>query len=484
MAWRQSDKKKSRGRDRLSAHSKTMPMSPIDQTFVAPEREVLTPSLLNRHARELIEDVFHSIWIEGELSNVSRPASGHVYFTLKDAGAQVRGALFKSRTFGMRFKPTDGMQVLVRGKVSLYEARGEFQLIAEHMEPAGEGALQREFDQLKARLAAEGLFDAALKRPLPAWPRRIGVITSPSGAAIRDVLSVLARRFPLVDVDVLPVPVQGREAPAAIVAMLQAANTAARYDVLLLTRGGGSLEDLWAFNDESVARAVRASAIAVVAAVGHEIDFSIAEFAADLRAATPSAAAELLVPEREALLRQLGDARRSVVRAQGRRIETLAQRVDHLQARLVARHPRNQLTQTRQRLQGLQARLVQISTRRDEQRRARVNHVLARLRGVSPQPHIARAHERIDTIASRLHTLATARIKHQRAHLIELARGLNAVSPLATLERGYAILLDPDSGKTLRTISAIKPGNHIKARLVDGSVELRVLNVAPADTHS
>ena len=443
---------------------------------------MLTPSLLNRHARELIEDVFHSIWIEGELSNVSRPASGHVYFTLKDAGAQVRGALFKSRTFGMRFKPTDGMQVLVRGKVSLYEARGEFQLIAEHMEPAGEGALQREFEQLKARLAAEGLFDAALKRPLPAWPRRIGVITSPSGAAIRDVLSVLARRFPLVDVDVLPVPVQGREAPAAIVAMLQAVNAAARHDVLLLTRGGGSLEDLWAFNDESVARAVRASTIPVVAAVGHEIDFSIAEFAADLRAATPSAAAELLVPERDALLRQLGDARRSVLRAQGRRVETLAQRVDHLQARLVARHPRNQLVQTRQRLQGLQARLLQIRERRDEQRVARVGHVLTRLRGVSPQPHITQTRERAQTLASRLHSLATTRVERQRGHLLELARGLHATSPLATLERGYSILLDPATGTTLRSVKMMKPGDDVTARLADGQVDLRVLNVGPLVT--
>lgn len=455
-----------------------------DQTIIAPDREVLTPSILNRHARELIEDVFHSIWIEGELSNVSRPASGHVYFTLKDAGAQVRGALFKSRTFGMRFKPVDGMQVLVRGKVSLYEARGEFQLIAEHMEPAGEGALQREFERLKARLAAEGLFDAALKQALPAWPRRIGVITSPSGAAIRDVLSVLARRFPLVDVDVLPVPVQGREAPAAIVAMLQAANAAARHDVLLLTRGGGSLEDLWAFNDEGVARAVRASTIPVVAAVGHEIDFSIAEFAADLRAATPSAAAELLVPERDALLRQLGDARRSVVRAQGRRIETLAQRVDHLQARLVARHPRNHLVQTRQRLQALQARLLQISGRRSEQRQARVGHVLARLHGVSPQRRVAQARERMHTLATHLRALATTRVDRQRAHLLELARALNAVSPLATLERGYAILLDPESGTTLRSIRMMKAGKDVTARLVDGSVDLRVLNVPLGDTKS
>ncbi|MGB4858453.1 MAG: exodeoxyribonuclease VII large subunit [Dokdonella sp.] len=457
-------------------------MQTSNPIFTAPEREVLTPSLLNRHARELIEDVFHSIWIEGELSNVSKPASGHIYFTLKDAGAQVRGALFKSRTFGMRFKPVDGMQVLVRGKVSLYEARGEFQLVAEHMEQAGEGALQREFEQLKARLAAEGLFDAALKRQLPAWPRRIGVITSPSGAAIRDVVSVLARRFPLVEVDVLPVPVQGREAPAAIVAMLQAANAAARYDVLLLTRGGGSLEDLWAFNDEAVARAVRASAIPVVAAVGHEIDFSIAEFAADLRAATPSAAAELLVPDRDALLRQLGDARRGLLRAQDRRIESLAQRVDHLQARLVARHPQNRLQQTRQRMDGLKARLLQVGQRRVEQRNARVVQVLARLRALSPLPRIERRREHIGTLAARLSASAAMRVDRQRAHLLELARGLNAVSPLATLQRGYAILRDPETGTTLRSIKNVAVGDDVVARVADGSIGLRVLKVSAADT--
>ena len=457
-------------------------MSSSDAVFNPPEREVLTPSLLNRHARELIEDVFHSIWIEAELSNVSRPASGHIYFTLKDAGAQVRGALFKSRTFGMRFKPIDGMQVLVRGKVSLYEARGEFQLIAEHMEPAGEGALQREFDQLKARLAAEGLFDAALKRPLPRWPRRIGVITSPSGAAIRDVLSVLGRRFPLIEVDVLPVPVQGRDAPAAIVAMLQAANVAARHDVLLLTRGGGSLEDLWAFNDEAVARAVRASAIAVVAAVGHEIDFSIAEFAADLRAATPSAAAELLVPDRDALLRQLGDARRNVVRAQDRRIQSLAQRVDHLQARLVARHPQNRLQQTRQRIDGLAARLMQVGQRRVEQRSARVAQLLARLRALNPQPRIDRQREHIGMLAARLAASTAKRVDRQRAHLLGLARALNAVSPLATLHRGYAILRDPQTGMTLRSINNMAVGEDVVARIADGYVSLQILTVSAADT--
>ena len=270
---------------------------PAPDAPTPPSRHILTPSTLNRLVRDLLEDALPLVWIEGELSNVARPASGHLYFTLKDANAQVRCAMFRPKAIGLRFRPADGAHVLVRARVGLYEPRGEFQLVAEHMEPAGEGALQREFEQLKARLDAEGLFDRSRKRPLPAFARRIGVITSATGAAVRDVLSVLSRRWPLAEVDVLPVPVQGREAPPAIVSMLRRASASGRYDVLLLTRGGGSLEDLWAFNDEQVARAVHASAVPVVSAVGHEVDFSIADFVADLRAPTPSAAAELLVPD-------------------------------------------------------------------------------------------------------------------------------------------------------------------------------------------
>ncbi|HQZ63243.1 MAG TPA: exodeoxyribonuclease VII large subunit, partial [Dokdonella sp.] len=273
-----------------------MKLESSDQSHA--ERMILTPSALNRLAHDLLEDALPSVWIEGELSNVSRPASGHLYFTLKDSTAQVRCAMFKPRSSWLGFKPTDGLHVLARARVSLYEARGEFQLIVEHLEEAGEGALQREFERLKKQLAAEGLFARERKRLIPRLPRRIGIITSATGAAVRDVLHVLARRFPLVEVEILPVPVQGKEARAAIVAMLDAAARAGRHDVLLLTRGGGSLEDLWAFNDEALARAIVRSPIPVVSAVGHEVDFSISDFVADLRAATPSAAAELLVPDR------------------------------------------------------------------------------------------------------------------------------------------------------------------------------------------
>lgn len=451
----------------------------MSSDLTAPRRDVLTPTLLNRQARELIEGEFFSIWIEGELSNVSRPASGHVYFTLKDAGAQIRGALFKSRTFGLRFRPADGMQVLVRAKVSLYEARGEFQLIAEHIEEAGEGALRREFERLKQQLAAEGLFDPALKRPLPTWPRRIGVITSPSGAAIRDVLSVLSRRFPLVDIDVLPVPVQGREAPPAIVAMLRAANVAGRHDVLLLTRGGGSLEDLWAFNDESVARAIRASAIPVVAAIGHETDSSIAEFVADLRAATPSAAAELLAPERGALLHRLDAFARALANAQQRRLDGLSQRMDHLHGRLLMQHPQSRLSRLRERLDIVHRRLLQVTRRRLEQHVARVAQAGVRHAARSPLALIAQRRQRLALLRERIVATTRRNVDVCRARLAELARGLHAVSPLATLERGYAILVDDASDRVIRHVVDARTSTLLRARLVDGELALRPVDEPP-----
>src|SRR6201991_3721659 len=331
--------------------------------------EILTPSGLNRLVRDLLEDALPmGVWIEGELSNVARPASGHVYFTLKDANAQVRCAMFRTAASRLRFRPVDGMHVLMRAKVGLYEARGEFQLVADHMEPAGEGALQREFEQLKARLGAEGLFDQGRKRELPAFPRRIGVITSPSGAAIRDVLSVLGRRLGLAEVDVLPVPVQGREAPPAIAAMLRRASASGRYDVILLTRGGGSLEDLWAFDDEAVARAIHASDVPVVSAVGHEVDFSIADFVADLRAPTPAAAAELLVPDRAASLRHLRQLQQRLGSLQQRRLHTLSQRSDHLYARLQAQRPQARLARDRERLTHLLRRLHAVQRENSQQR--------------------------------------------------------------------------------------------------------------------
>src|SRR4249919_2657771 len=307
------------------------------------ERRVLSPVQLNTLARELLEGAFAQVWVEGEISNFARPASGHLYFTLKDEHAQVRCAMFRMKASAVRFTPRNGMKVLVRGKLTLYEARGEFQLVLEHMEEAGEGALRRAFEELKARLAAEGLFEAARKRPLPRFARRLGLITSARGAAVRDVLTVLSRRWPLLAVEVLPVAVQGTGAAQEIRAMLERAGASGRYDVLLLTRGGGSLEDLWSFNDEALARAIVASPVPVVSAVGHEIDFSLADFAADLRAPTPSAAAELLVPDQAELLARLDTLHARLHNLEAQRLRAAMQRADRAVLRLNALRPRARL---------------------------------------------------------------------------------------------------------------------------------------------
>jgi len=436
-------------------------------------RHVLTPSSLNRLVRDLLGDALPQVWIEGELSNVAKPASGHLYFTLKDSGAQVRCAMFKMKASVLRFRPVDGMQVLLRAKVGLYEPRGEFQLVAEYMEPAGEGALQREFEQLKARLDAEGLFDPARKRALPRYARRIGVVTSATGAAIRDVLSVLARRWPLADVEILPVPVQGREAPPAIVAMLRKASASARYDVLLLARGGGSLEDLWAFNDEAVARAIHASAVPVVSAVGHEIDFSIAGFVADLRAPTPSAAAELLVPDAVAVDRHLRQLQQRLATLQQRRMQGNAQRVDHLLARLQAQRPQARLQRDRERLVHLHRRLLGAMREQQQRRQSQLDRARSRLLGQHPQQRLPLLRHRLGELTQRLRHAIERRLERDRLTLQQAARALHTVSPLATLERGYAILFD-EAGKVLRSTQGVEAGTALRARLADGELGLRV----------
>jgi len=438
------------------------------------QRHILTPSSLNRLVRDLLGDVFPLVWIEGELSNVARPASGHVYFTLKDSGAQVRCAMFKMKATSLRFRPVDGMQVLVRAKVGLYEPRGEFQLVAETMEPAGEGALQREFEQLKARLDAEGLFAQARKRPLPRYARRIGVITSATGAAVRDVLSVLARRWPLVDIEVLPVPVQGREAPAAIVSMLRKASTSRRYDVLLLTRGGGSLEDLWAFNDEQVARAIHASAVPVVSAVGHEIDFSIADFVADLRAPTPSAAAELLVPDAVAISRHLHQLQQRLLTLQQRRLQGHSQRVDHLLARLQAQRPQARLARDHERLLHLQRRLTSVLSEQNQRRHTRLDRLHARLLALHPRTRLPLLSRRLAEQDLRLRRAIAHTLQRQQTALRHAGHALHSVSPLATLERGYAILFD-DAGHVVRSAEDVAIDDTLKARLAKGELNLKVL---------
>ena len=439
---------------------------------------ILTPSQLNTLARDLLEDTFPLVLVEGEIGNLSRPASGHMYFTLKDARAQVRCALFKPKSQWLKFQPREGLKVLARARLTLYEARGDYQLVCDSLEEAGEGALRRAYEDLKARLQAEGLFDDARKRPLPAHVRRLAVLTSPSGAVIRDIVSVLRRRFPLVEVDVLPVPVQGDTAAAQIRAMLQAAVASGRYDVLVLARGGGSLEDLWAFNDESLARAIATSSVPVVSAVGHETDFTLADFAADLRAPTPSAAAELLVPDRANLRARLDGLHRQLHALHAQGLRQRGQRVDHAFLRLQALRPQARLDALQQRAQQARLRLVNAMQRRLQHEQVRARHAEAILRAGHPRRRIERLQERLDALRGRPQSLLARHLQHEALRLRGLARSLHAISPLATVARGYSILQHPD-GRLVRGLGDAEPGDALRARMHDGHLHLRVEGKEP-----
>ncbi|MBI5617702.1 MAG: exodeoxyribonuclease VII large subunit [Gammaproteobacteria bacterium] len=430
-----------------------------------PERDIYTVSRLNRAVRELLEGRFGAVWIEGELSNLARPASGHLYFSLKDGNAQVRCAMFRSRQSGLGFAPRDGMHVVAYARVGMYEPRGEFQLVVEHLEPAGEGVLRMRFEALKRKLAAEGLFETETKRPLPAWPVAIGVITSPTGAAVRDILHVLARRNPAIPVVIYPAAVQGAAAVPELVAALQAANARAECDVLILARGGGSLEDLWAFNEEALARAVHASEIPVVSGVGHEIDFTIADLVADVRAPTPSAAAELCSPDAGEALRLFGGFERRLAAAMNARLKTLAAKESELARRL--RHPGRRVEELYQRVDELSRRLPQALATQLRLRESRLAILSSRLAAVTPLGFAAVMRERVAAQQMRLGLAMGARLKEAAGRVEATERALRTVSPLATLDRGYAILTDAE-GRIARDAAAYRPGDKLEARLARG----------------
>ena len=438
-----------------------------------PGRTVFTVSRLNHEVRALLERGLGVVWVEGELSNFSQPGSGHWYFSLKDREAQVRCAMFRVKNSAVGFTPKAGQQVLARGRVSLYEPRGDYQLIVEHLEEAGVGALQREFERLKAKLAAEGLFARERKRTLPSFPRRIGVVTSPTGAAIRDVLHILARRFPPASVLVYPTPVQGAAAVPSIVEALELASRRAECDVLILARGGGSIEDLWAFNDERVARAIRACAIPVVSGIGHEIDFTIADFAADARAPTPSGAAELAVPDRRACLDALGRTAERLSACMRRELRAASGRFEAVGSRLRAAHPGMRLAHQAQRLDDLEQRLAGALGAGLHLRRNRLSETFARLVQHSPE-HLAREHRlRCESLAARLDHALQGRLS-RLAHRIDLAqRTLKTASPLATLARGFAIVTRAD-GSVITDAATVGADEQIEARLAAGRVRARV----------
>lgn len=435
---------------------------------------VYTVSRLNREARITLSSHFGTVWVEGEMSNLATPASGHLYFTLKDAEAQVRCAMFRGSGRLLGFKPANGDHVLARAQVGLYEPRGDYQLIVDLLEEAGDGALQRAFEALKKRLDAEGLFDPARKKPVPRFPACIGVVTSPTGAAIRDILTVLARRYPAASVIVFPTKVQGSEAPAELVRALQRADASGWCDVLLLARGGGSLEDLWAFNDESLARAIAACRTPVVTGIGHEVDFTIADFAADLRAPTPSAAAESVTPDRIDLGNRLQRLESQLGRSFLGRLERVQQRLDFVERRLQQCHPRQRLGRQAQRLAELQHRLARHAAVRLNLQRQRLQALELRLVRHDPIQRVKRLTEKFGTLDSRLRRSASLLLERRSERLAALGQRLDTVSPLATLARGYSIALRAADNAVVHSWEDIQPGEILYTRLAEGSLLSRV----------
>ncbi len=462
---------------------------PVRSFYTPPMNDLLTPtaepaaitvSELNRQAKSLLERGLARIWVEGELSNLARPASGHLYFTLKDSTAQIRCAFFRQRQRGPTISFRDGDQILAHGRVSLYEARGDYQLIVERLEAAGEGELRRRFELLKKRLAAEGLFDDSLKRPLPSLPRRIGIITSPSGAAVRDVISVLKRRFPAVPVIIYPAAVQGDGAPFELIAALQLAEQRAECDVLIIGRGGGSLEDLWAFNSEELARVIRACPIPVISAVGHEVDFTIADFVADVRAPTPSGAAELAVPDQAEWLRGLQSMTLRLSQHIRRQFEDRGQTLDWLARRLSQSSPKATVGRQTERLRNAGTRLT-LAMRHDLNRHERrAERLHARLQQRSPALRVEKANWQLRTLRERLTRAGHEQVQQLQQRLAASARALNSVSPLATLERGYSIVSDAESGVALQRADEVAVGTSVRARLAVGSLLATVTGSEPA----
>ncbi|MEN8178652.1 MAG: exodeoxyribonuclease VII large subunit [Pseudomonadota bacterium] len=438
-------------------------------------RDIYSISRLVRETRAILEGSFPLLWVEGEISNLARPASGHIYFSLKDTAAQVRCAMFRMQRQRLRFQPGNGQQVLIRARVSLYEARGEFQLIAEHMEPAGEGALRLAFEQLKEKLAKEGLFDADSKQPVPLLPKQIGLITSPSGAAVRDLLTVLGRRFPAIPVVIYPVPVQGAEAPSKIIRALQLANLRRECDLLILSRGGGSLEDLQAFNDEAVARAVHASEIPLITGIGHEIDFTIADFVADLRAPTPSAAAEHATPDQYAWRQRLNKLLLQLTSQLEQMIKAGQTQFEKLENRLLRQHPRQRLTQRTLRLDEISQRLLQSQTHQLMRLGSRLENLRLRLNNQSPALRLERLKSKSENLSGRLQRCLDDRLNQQHNRLAQLARDLHTLSPLNTLKRGYAIVSSSADGHIMHSAAEIEPGERAEIRLAQGYLLCEVI---------
>jgi exodeoxyribonuclease VII large subunit len=456
-----------RGRSPAIAPASDGDLEPLDDEQPA----VLTVSELNRSIKSLLEGKFSLIWLKGEISNFKAHTSGHFYFSLKDSKAQIGAVMFRGFNAGLKFRPEDGMEVLVRGRVTVYEPRGNYQVFCEMMEPVGAGALQKAFEQLRAKLQAEGLFDAARKRALPALPRHIAIVTSPTGAAIRDMLNVLGRRFKGARVTLVPAKVQGDQAPAEIVAAIAAVDRMDDVDVLIVGRGGGSIEDLWAFNDERVARAIAGARAPTISAVGHEVDFTIADFVADLRAPTPSAAAELVVRNAADLVAQLAALARALQLAWHRKQDLLRHKLDGTSRRLV--DPQRRLQDLAMRCDELSQRLEAATARRLEALRMRV--ALWREKLGNPAQRLARERQRGAALCARLGAGAATTVARKRDRWSRLCAVLDSLSPLKVVERGYAIVTIGTA--VVKDVAQAPSGSEIRLQFARGRALARIERV-------
>jgi exodeoxyribonuclease VII large subunit len=439
------------------------------------KRSVLSVSDLNREVKQLLEGSIPLLWISGEISNFTVPSSGHWYFSLKDARAQVRCAMFRGRNRSVAFRPQNGREVLIRARVSLYEGRGEFQLIVEHMEEAGFGALMRQLEQLKAKLQAEGLFDSARKRALPYLPTNIGIITSPTGAAIRDMIHVLGRRHPGAQIELWPVAVQGQGAAQQIADAIEKAGRSGRHDLLIVGRGGGPLEDLWPFNEEVVARALATCPIPTISAVGHETDTTVSDLAADLRAPTPSAAAEIASANAAELYQRLKNSKLRLYRAMQQQVRHLQQKVMLSRNRL--RHPREQLQNRSQRLDHLEMRLLAAGQQQIQQRRNQLAAAQRVFTHYQPQRQLQKKGEQLKFVQSTLQRAAERLLLQKADRLNHQAQLLHNVSPLAVLQRGYAIAKD-SQGKPLKDSRTLEINQEIEVQLARGHFSAKVENIS------
>ncbi|MGL4184317.1 MAG: exodeoxyribonuclease VII large subunit [Thiotrichaceae bacterium] len=434
------------------------------------ERLVLSISQLNAEVSQLLSQGFAAVWVEGEISNFTCASSGHLYLTLKDAGAQVRCALFKGNAMRLKLNPRNGLKVVARGKIGLYEPRGDYQMVLDTMEEAGEGALQRQFEALKQQLQAQGLFADTHKQALPSFPRAIGVVTSPTGAAIRDIINVLKRRCPQIPVLVYPVLVQGEGAKEQIAQAIAQADREQRCEVLIVARGGGSIEDLWAFNEEIVAQAIYQCSLPIISGVGHEIDFTIADFVADQRAPTPSAAAELVSPDMQALQQRVQQLKLQLWRFQQRQLQSAYQQVQQLSQRLNQQRPTQKLQQKAQRLDELDLRLNAAIQRRLQQQHLRLTHLQTRLQQRSPQRQLQQQHAQLERLQTRLQRALQQRMDKAHSRFVLQVSKLKTLSPLATLERGYSITQNAQ-GHVITQAAQVSVGETLITRVVQGQIE-------------